>query len=72
MQARIQGSVWVTAVVWSTGEVRNVTVVRSLDKELGLDDEAIKAMLQWKFEPGTRDGKPVPVEITVEFTFTLK
>lgn len=72
MQAGIQGTVWVTAVVWSNGEVRDVTVVRSLDQEHGLDNEAIKAMLQSKFKPGTKDGKPVAVEITVEFTFTLK
>jgi Gram-negative bacterial TonB protein C-terminal len=27
---------------------------------------------QWRFEPGTKDGKPVAVRIDVEMTFTLK
>jgi outer membrane biosynthesis protein TonB len=27
---------------------------------------------QWKFEPGTNDGKPVAVQVKIEMTFTLK
>jgi TonB family protein len=72
MQARIQGTVWMTAVVMASGDVGDVTVVKSLDQEHGLDQQAIDALRQWKFEPGTREGKPVPVEVTIEMTFTLK
>ena len=72
MQAKIQGAVWLTAVVLSSGDVGEVTVVKSLDTEHGLDDEAVKAARQWKFEPGTKDGKPVPTEVTIELRFTLK
>ena len=72
MQAKIQGSVWLTAVVLSSGDVGDVVVRTSLDKEHGLDEEAIKAARQWKFKPGAKDGKPVPVKLTIEFTFTLK
>jgi TonB family protein len=72
MQAKIQGTVWLTAVVLPSGDVRDVTVRKSLDKEHGLDNEAVKATRQWTFKPGTKDGKPVPVEVTIEMTFTLK
>jgi TonB family protein len=72
MQAKIQGSVWLTVVVLANGDVGDVTVSKSLDKEYGLDQEAINATRQWKFKPGTRNSKPVPVEITIEMTFTLK
>jgi TonB family protein len=72
MQAKIQGTVWMTAVVLENGDVGEVAVVKSLDQEYGLDQQAIDATRQWKFEPGTREGKPVPVEITIEMTFTLK
>ena len=72
MQAKIQGTVWMTAVVLANGDVAEVAVVKSLDQEHGLDQQAIDATRQWKFEPGTREGKPVPVEITIEMTFTLK
>ena len=72
MQAKIQGTVWMTVVVLSSGNVGDVAVVESLDTEHGLDRQAVDATRQWKFEPGTKAGKPVPVEVTIEMTFTLK
>lgn len=59
-------------VVTEKGDVGEVTVSESLDKEYGLDDEAVKAAREWKFEPGKKDGKAVPVQVTLELTFTLK
>ena len=72
MDAGIQGSVLLKAVVQADGDVGDVQVTRSLDTEFGLDEEAIKAAKEWKFKPGSKDGKPVAVEITLEMTFTLK
>jgi TonB family protein len=72
MQAKIQGTVWMKVVVLASGDVGEVTVSRSLDKEHGLDEQAINAARQWKFKPGTKEGKPVRVEVTIEMTFTLK
>src|SRR5262245_32783209 len=69
---RIQGNVVLGCVVLTTGAVDRVTVVRSLDAMFGLDEQAVKAMKQWTFKPGTKDGQPVPVSIQVEMTFTLK
>jgi TonB family protein len=72
MQQRIQGSVWMRVVVLADGNVGDVQITRSLDAEYGLDQQALKAAKQWKFKPGTKDGKPVAVQVTVEMTFTLK
>jgi TonB family protein len=72
MQARIQGTVWLATIVLPSGDVGDVTVIQSLDKEHGLDDEAVNATRRWKFKPGTKDGTPVAVEVTIELTFTLK
>jgi TonB family protein len=72
MQQKIQGSVWLLVVVTEKGDVGEITVSKSLDKEYGLDDEAVKAARKWKFDPGKKDGKPVPVQVTLELTFTLK
>ena len=69
---KIQGSVWMLVVVLATGDVGDVQISRSLDAEYGLDQQAIQASKQWKFKPGTKDGKPVAVEVTIEMTFTLK
>ena len=69
---RIVGTVLLDAVVRSDGSVGDVSVARSLDTEYGLDREAVKAMKQWQFRPGMKDGKPVAVKIAVEMTFTLR
>ena len=70
MQRRVQGSVFMAVVVLENGTVGDVTISTALDEEL--DQEAIKAMKQWEFKPGTREGKPVAVQVEVEMTFTLK
>ena len=72
MQNKIQGSVWLRIVVQADGTIGDITVTRSLDETYGLDQEAIKAAKQWLFKPGTKAGKPVAVEVTLELTFTLK
>jgi TonB family protein len=72
MRAKIQGSVWLSAVVLPSGDVGDVTVSTSLDKEHGLDEQAVQALKQWKFEPGRKGGEAVAVEVTVQMTFTLK
>jgi bla regulator protein BlaR1 len=72
MEAGIQGRLSLQAVVLESGLVGDVDIVDSLDTVHGLDEQAIKAIRQWQFEPGTKDGKPVAVQIEVEFTFTLK
>ena len=71
MRAKIQGSVVVECVVQTDGTVGDVKVIRSLDATYGLDQEAIKAAKQWVFAPGTRNGQPVPVMVSIELTFTL-
>jgi TonB family protein len=68
--ARIQGAVTLECVVRVDGTIGDVKVLKSLDA--GLDEEAIKAVKQWRFEPGTKHGKPVPVLVTLEMTFTLR
>lgn len=72
MRAKVQGTVLLECVVLPDGTVGKVEVVRSLDSTFGLDQEAVKAARQWKFEPGTRFGEPVAVLVTIELTFTLR
>jgi TonB family protein len=72
MQNRIEGKVGLDVVVLSDGKIGDVKVVESLDKIYGLDDNAVKAMKQWEFKPGMKDGKAVAVRIHVDMAFTLK
>lgn len=72
MAARIEGSVLLEVVVLKDGSTGTVTVVESLDPTLGLDQEAVNALKQWTWKPGTKDGTPVDVAVKVEITFALK
>jgi protein TonB len=72
MRGRIQGTAWVAAVVLADGTVGEAHIVRSLDSVFGLDEEAIKAVKQWRFRPGTRFSKPVPVQVVIEVSFTMR
>jgi TonB family protein len=72
MRAKLQGVVELECVVLPNGTVGQVEVVRSLDATFGLDLEAIKAVRQWRFEPGKKGGQAVPVLVTIEITFTLR
>lgn len=72
MRAKIQGVVWLEAVVLENGSVGQVRVTRSLDPTFGLDQEAERTVKKWVFAPGTRLGQPVPVLIEIEMSFTLR
>ena len=72
MGMKAQGEAWLECVVRKDGSLDRMRIVRSLDPVFGLDEEALKAARQWKFTPGTRDGEPVDVLITIAMTFTLR
>ncbi len=72
MRAKIQGKVEMQTVVGTDGRPGDIAVTQSLDKEHGLDDSAVEALKKWRFKPGRKDGKVVPVRVTVDMTFTLK
>ena len=68
-KAKYQGTVILAIVVDPSGRAINLQVVRSLG--LGLDEKAIEAVKQWKFQPGYKDGKPVSVSAQIEVNFRL-
>ncbi len=67
--AKIEGTVMLSLEVHPDGRAHNTRIVRSLDP--GLDQKALEAVEQWKFEPGKKDGKPVAVAATIEINFRL-
>ena len=72
MRAQVEGMVALEIVVLPDGSVGRVSLVRSLDGRFGLDQEAIKAVRAWRFEPGRRLGKAIPVRVGVEVSFNLR
>lgn len=68
-KAKFQGTVLLAIVVDETGKTTNVRVVRTLG--MGLDEKAMEAVMKWRFRPGYKDGKAVPVMANVEVNFRL-
>jgi TonB family protein len=65
--ARFQGIAIVGLVVDENGSPRDVHIVRSVG--MGLDENAIEAVRQYRFTPAMYKGKPVAVEINIEVNF---
>jgi periplasmic protein TonB len=68
-KAKLQGVVMLYGEVDTNGRLRNIRVTRGLG--LGLEEKAIEAVRQWRFRPGTRDGKPVVAAASIEVNFHL-
>lgn len=68
-EAFVEGTVKISTVVTTDGMPIKCEVVTGLNAEE--DRTAVAALKQWRFKPGTRDGKPVNVHVTVEVAFHL-
>jgi TonB family protein len=77
---KINGNCKVWLVVDIDGHVKDVRVIHSVAEDqpaklkadaLALDEKAIEAVRQYRFEPALLQGKPVPVALTVEVNFTI-
>jgi TonB family protein len=51
------------------GSVTEIEVKNSTNPGQGFEDAAIAALKKWRYEPGTLNGKPVPVYFTVTIDF---
>jgi TonB family protein len=68
-KAKYQGTCVLWLIVGPDGKPRDIKVARALG--MGLDQKAIEAVRNWKFEPAMLNGKPVAVQINVEVNFRL-
>jgi TonB family protein len=67
--AGIQGNVQAEIVVNEAGLVSEARVVRSIPM---LDEAALQAVRNWRFEPAFVDGRAVPVRMVVTVNFTTR
>ena len=65
----VEGSVILAAVVTSKGEPRQIHVQKGVEQDL--DEQAIDALKQWQFAPGTKDNKPVATRVSIEIRFNV-
>lgn len=68
-EAFIEGIVKISTVITTEGQPSDPRVVNGLNAEE--DRTAVEALKQWRFQPGTKDGKPVNVKVTIEVAFHL-
>jgi TonB family protein len=66
---KISGNVLINLVVDQNGMPANVRVVRGIGG--GLDEEAVKAVREYRFKPAMSNGKPVSVELNLEINFQI-
>jgi TonB family protein len=67
-QAQVEGTVILEATTDEKGNVESVKILRSIPV---LDQAAVDAVRQWKYEPMIIDGKPRKVVFTVTVLFKL-
>jgi len=70
IEARIQGVIYLQAVIRKSGRVDSFKVLRGLG--YGLPEKAVQEIASnWRFRPGTLEGKPVDVLARIEVQFNL-
>ncbi len=67
--ARREGTVVLRVAIAADGRARNFRLLRSLG--LGLDEKAVEAVRQWRFNPARKDGKKVTIVANIEINFRL-
>jgi TonB family protein len=70
IKERVEGEVVLYAVIRRDGSVDSIQVVHGIDEQL--DSNAMAALSQWKFRPGTKQGNPVELEAIVHIPFHLR
>jgi protein TonB len=69
-RAKIEGIVIIEAVIDRNGNVTEARILKPLS--FGLDQQALQAILAWKFRPGTLNGQPVPVYYNLTVNFQIE
>ncbi len=68
-QNKVQGVVVLQVVFHANGSITDIRVIRSLPD--GLTEKAIEAAKRIRFNPAVKNGTPVSVRGTLEFSFNL-
>src|SRR2546423_6071956 len=68
-EAKFNGTVLLQVTVSAAGSTVESKVVRGVP--FGLNEAAMNAIRDWKFNPARREGEPVTCMVTIEATFRL-
>jgi protein TonB len=68
-RAGISGTVRLEFVVTAEGTTRNIKVIRSTNP--AFEENAIRAVRKWRFQPGEKDGKAVDARVRIPISFSV-
>lgn len=69
--AGVTGRMLLETEVLPDGTPGKITIKEGIPGYPGFDQMAIEAVRQWRFTPGTRDGKPVTCTVMIPVEFSL-
>jgi TonB family protein len=69
-RGKIDGVVSLLVTVAADGSVRNPRILKGLG--YGLDEEAIRSVLQWRYRPARKNGQPIESQVTISVGFTYR
>lgn len=69
-RGKIDGVVSLSVTVAPDGSVHNPRILKGLG--YGLDEEAIKSVLQWRYKPARKNGQPIESQVTISVGFTYR
>jgi TonB family protein len=70
IEQNVQGEVVLYAIVHSNGSVDSIQVVRGVDPQL--DANSKSAFAQWKFQPASKAGTPIDMEVIAHIPFKIR
>ena len=66
---KVDGAVMLKLVIAEDGRAKNIEVLKSLTPDF--DDNAVAAVKEWVWKPGTKNGEPISVYAQVEVNFRV-
>jgi len=69
LRSKYAGAVTISFTVGTDGLAHQPKITRPLG--MGLDEQALAVLPLWRFQPGSKDGKPVAASLNVEMEFSL-
>lgn len=69
-EAQIKGNVEISFKIESDGVPTDIEVIKGLG--MGLDEQAVAAVTQWRFQPPMRDGEVIPSRGTTNINFRMR
>ncbi len=64
---KLQPEVLTEVIIGTDGVIHQIEIFRPAG--FGLDENAVAALMQWRFKPAEKNGKPVPVEGNLKLRF---